>query len=117
MYIIVEDFEVDYSVNKIVFNIEVGIQKGRETHTNIVRKSFAQLKKMDEIIRKHFSKSRYLLPFPPSKICGKMTKEFLEKRSEDLQNYFTSLVQISDIFVSTEFVEFFEINPILINDL
>ena len=117
MYIIVEDYEIDYSINKIVFNIEVGIQKGREIHTTIVRKSFAQLKHLDNMIRPHFNKSRFLLPFPPNKICGKMSKEFLEKRSEDLQNYFTSLVQISDIFISIDFVEFFGIDPSLINDL
>lgn len=116
MYIHIENYDLDPTVNAVVYNIEIGIQKGNNVHTHMVRKRYSAIQQFDDTVRPLFKESRFLLPFPPKKMFGNKNREFLNQRAEALQKYLTNLVRVAGIITTPGFIRCFEIDPELIND-
>ena len=117
MYLHIENFDLDATINAVVYNIEIGIQKGQNVHIHTVKKRYSAIQQFDEMIRPLFKESRFLMPFPPKKMFGNKQKEFLDQRAEALQKYLTNLVRVSGIINTPAFIRCFEIDPDLINDV
>ena len=117
MYLYIESFDLDPIVNAVVYQIEIGIQKGQNVHVHTVKKRYSALQQFDEMIRPLFKESRFLQPFPPKKMFGNKNKQFLDHRAEALQKYLTNLVKVAGIVNTPAFIRCFEIDPDLINDV
>ncbi|EAY10074.1 PX domain containing protein [Trichomonas vaginalis G3] len=114
MYLSVEKFEFDPQFKAVFYNIEVGIQKDSMVCVHTISKRYSALQEFDSQIRPKFSESRYLHPFPPKKLFGNTENEFLEKRSEELQNYLGNLVRVAGLCETQVFRRFFGIDDSVI---
>lgn len=117
MYLSIEKYNLDPEQNAIIYDIEIGIQKGQSVHVHNVQRRYSILQSFDEQIRPLFKESRFLQPFPPKKMFGNKDKQFLDQRSELLQNYLSNLVRVAGIVNTPAFIRCFEINPDLLNDI
>ncbi|OHT05660.1 PX domain containing protein [Tritrichomonas foetus] len=117
MYLFIENFDLDPTINAVVYTIEIGIQKGQNVHVHTVRKRYSALQQFDEMIRPLFRESRFLQEFPPKKLFGNKNKDFLDQRADSLQKYLTNLVRVAGIINTPAFIRCFEIDPDLINEV
>ena len=113
MYITVESYAFHYTLNAIVYTIEIGIQCDQIVHLKRAQRRFSALRTLDSQIRDcpQFSDSSYLKPFPPKKLLGNKDPAFIEKRLEQLQYYLENLLKVPGVTRSSIFLRFFDIDP------
>jgi hypothetical protein len=116
MYLYIEKYDMDPSANCVVYDIEIGIQKGQTVHVTQVRRRYSVLELFDQQIRPLFHDSRFLQPFPPKKLFGNTNPEFLKDRSEKLQKYLTNLVRVAGVTSMPAFIRCFEIDTDFLRD-
>ena len=109
MYIHIEKYDLDPSVNAVLYEIEVGIQKKDTVLIKKIFKRYSDLKQFDDQIRPLFNDNRFLKLFPPKKFFGNKSKEFLDQRAEQLQDYLTNLVRVAGMNNTPPFLRCFEI--------
>ena len=116
MYIFIEKFDLDPTINAVVYDIEVGIQKDTTVYIKKIQRRYSALREFDEQIRPLYKGNRFLHPFPPKKLFGNKDKAFLDERAIQLQRYLTNLVKVTGITTTPTFCRTFEINQNLLND-
>lgn len=115
MYLFIDKFDLDPELNAVVYDIEVGIKKDAIVYVHTVQKRYSQLFEFDSLIRPLYKDNRYLQPFPPKKMFGNKSKEFLEQRAEALQRYLTNLVKVAGVVTTPHFCRIFEIDPTILD--
>jgi hypothetical protein len=116
MYLHIEQYDMDDTVKAVVYDIEVGIQKGPNVHVTHVKRRYSVLEQFDEQIRPLYKESRFLMPFPPKKTFGNTDPEFLKDRAEKLQKYLTNLVRVGGVTSMPAFIRCFDIDPDYLHD-
>ena len=109
-YIYIERYTFDPTNKYIYYIIDIGIQRGQIIHSHKVYRRFSEIKKFDKLIRQTFDDTIYLKECPPIKIINNKKKNFLERRRQGLQEYFSSFILIPDILSNIIFQQFFEVN-------
>jgi hypothetical protein len=117
MYLYIEKFDLDPVSGAVMYDIEVGIQKGQIVRVFKVQRRYSVLAGFDEQIRPLYKDSRFLQPFPPKKMFGNKDQAFLNGRAEKLQKYLTNLVRVAGVINTPAFIRCFEIDPELLNDV
>lgn len=117
MYISIEGFKIDPTLNVAIYEIEIGIQNNEFVVTHKVNRRFSALKDFDTKIRSQFADSHYLLSFPPKTFLPNTSPAFLEQRSEQLQKYLANLVKIPGLSSYPTFLQFFEIGDDSLSDI
>ena len=110
MYLSIEKYEFCEDLNAILYHIEIGIQKNQQVYKYIVQRRYSSLQEFDSQARSIFGESKYFHLFPPKKIFGNFDPHFLEKRSDQLQEYLSNLVKVAGLCESSIFKRFFDIN-------
>jgi hypothetical protein len=116
MYLFIEKYDFDPAVKAVVYDIEVGIQKGQTVHVTQVKRRYSVLELFDQQIRPLYKDSRFLQPFPPKKAFGNTDQEFLKDRAEKLQKYLTNLVRVGGVTSTPAFIRCFEIDTDYLHD-
>ncbi|EAY12688.1 PX domain containing protein [Trichomonas vaginalis G3] len=116
MYLFIEKFDLDPTINAVVYDIEVGIQKENIVHIHKIQRRYSQLFEFDSQIRPLYKENRFLQAFPPKKMFGNKDKAFLDQRAEALQKYLTNLVKVAGVISTPHFCRCFEIDPNLLNE-
>jgi hypothetical protein len=117
MYLYIEKYDLEPGINAIVYEIELGIQKGQIVRVFKVQRRYSALAGFDEQIRPLYKDSRFLQPFPPKKAFGNKDPAFLSDRAEKLQRYLTNLVRVAGVVNTPAFIRTFDIDPDILNDV
>lgn len=117
MYLYIEKYQFDPVVNAVVYDIEVGVQRKETIFVHTVRRRYSALQQFDDQIRSLFRDSRFLMAFPPKKIFGNKSEEFLRERADQLQNYLTNLVKVAGVANTPAFMRCFDIDADMLTDV
>ena len=109
-YIHIKSYAMDKTVGATFYLLEFGVKDNDSVQIHPISVRFSQLDKLDKIIRRNFINSSVLDKFPPKKYIFNTDKNFLKKRSEDLQNYLASLTKLPKILEFEEFRRFFNLD-------
>ena len=109
-YIHIQSYQTDKTIGVTFYLLEFGIKKNDLVQVHPINVRFSQLDKLDKLIRQNFINSSVLNKFPPKKYFFNKDKTFLKKRSEDLQNYLSSLTKLPKLLEFNEFRKFFNLD-------
>ena len=109
-YIHIKSYSMDKKVGATFYMLEFGVKDNDSVQIHPISARFSQLDKLDKIIRRKFLNPDVLNKFPPKKLLFNTDKNFLKKRSEDLQNYLASLTKLPKILEFEEFRKFFKLD-------
>jgi hypothetical protein len=107
-YVTVEGHEHDSNLGAVVYNLQVGIQDGKDVVTHTIQARFSQMEVLDKKLRGSLAGCAAAKPFPPKQWLFNTNERFVRTRSADLQRYFDSLVQVRNLGTNPEFCGFFQ---------
>jgi hypothetical protein len=117
MYLYIEKYDLDPALGAVVYEIEIGVQKGQIVRVFKVQRRYSALLGFDEQIRPLYKDSRFLQPFPGKKAFGNKEPAFLSDRAEKLQRYLTNLVRVASVVNTPAFIRTFNIDLDVLNDV
>jgi hypothetical protein len=105
-YVTIEKYQFDEELKAVVYDCQIGIQEKTDVIIHIVKTRFSQLTKLDKTLRMLEIAPKTLRPFPKKRWLGNTEERFLAERKCALQEYLTSVTQITRILQKPCFRKF-----------
>jgi hypothetical protein len=94
LYISIERFRFACEIQAVVYEIQIGVQQNQDVIVHTVNLRFSQMEKLHQSLSQRISLTGSNLRFPVKRWFGNTNEQFLKQRADNLQKYFSDLLQI-----------------------